>query len=377
MKSIWFRTLAATALLTLSLGCSSEQETPPPQPEFPEVKVDITEVTVGYLRTTAEPNIKVSRYALILAAQNIWEMQLETHGTEAATVEYLMENDPACIYTETVERLLIPLNGSLDFDYWLVCAVMDESGALYSIEKLPVRSPSYTENAPEATMTIEVGELTPTTARLIHTPDANTVGYYTLIYTRERYEEMLNTARTDPSIAEIYPNPEDYVVYFLRWEGWRWFEREDNIWQELTPGTEYMAVGAPFNVNGFEQGVGSSLADRAWSRESAVFRAAAGGLDLDRSEHGKTQAGGPPRMESRPSTFRKETGEGHLTASGCFSPKASRSSCSLRSRSRSVGASPSRTMWWMLRSKLRSQGSQGCCLFSCLFIRSLFWWLTP
>ena len=256
MKSIWFRTLAATALLTLSLGCSSEQETPPPPPEFPEVKVDITEVTVGYLRTTAEPNIKVSRYALILAAQNIWEMQLETHGTEAATVEYLMENDPACIYTETVERLLIPLNGSLDFDYWLVCAVMDESGALYSIEKLPVRSPSYTENAPEATMTIEVGELTPTTARLIHTPDANTVGYYTLIYTRERYEEMLNTARTDPSIAEIYPNPEDYVVYFLRWEGWRWFEREDNIWQELTPGTEYMAVGAPFNVNGFEQGAG-------------------------------------------------------------------------------------------------------------------------
>ena len=167
-----------------------------------------------------------------------------------------MENDPACIYTETVERLLIPLNGSLDFDYWLVCAVMDESGALYSIEKLPVRSPSYTENAPEATMTIEVGELTPTTARLIHTPDANTVGYYTLIYTRERYEEMLNTARTDPSIAEIYPNPEDYVVYFLRWEGWRWFKREDNIWQELTPGTEYMAVGAPFNVNGFEQGAG-------------------------------------------------------------------------------------------------------------------------
>ncbi len=266
MKSIWFRTLAATALLTLSLGCSSEQETPPPQPEFPEVKVDITEVTVGYLRTTAEPNIKVSRYALILAAQNIWEMQLETHGTEAATVEYLMENDPACIYTEAVERLLIPLNGSLDFDYWLVCAVMDESGALYSIEKLPVRSPSYTENAPEATMTIEVGELTPTTARLIHTPDANTVGYYTLIYTRERYEEMLNTARTDPSIAEIYPNPEDYVVYFLRWEGWRWFEREDNIWQELTPGTEYMAVGAP------STSTASSRVPADWPRHRSPLR---------------------------------------------------------------------------------------------------------
>ena len=73
---------------------------------------------------------------------------------------------------------------------------------------------------------------------------------------RERYEEMLNTARTDPSISEIYPNPEDYVVYFLRWEGWRWFEREENVWEGFTPGTEYMAVGAPFNVNGFEQGAG-------------------------------------------------------------------------------------------------------------------------
>ena len=256
MKRFCFRVLAAAALLALSPGCSSEEDAPPPQPKFPEVKVDITDVTVGYLRTTAEPNAKVSRYALILAAQNVWEMQLETHGTEAKTVEYLMENDPECIHTEAVERLLIPLNGSLDFDYWLVCAVMDETGALYSVEKLPGRSPSYTENAPEATMTIEVKELTPTTALLVHTPDANTVGYYTLIYTRERYEEMLNTARTDPSISEIYPNPEDYVVYFLRWEGWRWFEREENVWEGFTPGTEYMAVGAPFNVNGFEQGAG-------------------------------------------------------------------------------------------------------------------------
>ena len=50
--------------------------------------------------------------------------------------------------------------------------------------------------------------------------------------------------------------PEDYVIYYLRWSGWRWFEREDNVWEGLTPGTEYVAVGAPFNVNGFEQGAG-------------------------------------------------------------------------------------------------------------------------
>ena len=83
MKRFCFRVLAAAALLALSPGCSSEEDAPPPQPKFPEVKVDITDVTVGYLRTTAEPNAKVSRYALILAAQNVWEMQLETHGTEA------------------------------------------------------------------------------------------------------------------------------------------------------------------------------------------------------------------------------------------------------------------------------------------------------
>lgn len=83
MKRFCFRVLAAAALLALSPGCSSEEDAPPPQPKFPEVKVDITDVTVGYLRTTAEPNAKVSRYALILAAQNVWEMQLEIHGTEA------------------------------------------------------------------------------------------------------------------------------------------------------------------------------------------------------------------------------------------------------------------------------------------------------
>ena len=226
------------------------------EPTEPDVELTIGDVTVGYLRATAVPNSKVSSYALILAAQNVWDMQLDMHGTEEDLVATLMENDPSCVYTDGVENQLIVLNGSLDFDYWLVLVIMDEDGELYAIEKNAVRSPSYTEGAPEATMTIEVLEVTPTTVRLVHTPDENTVGYYTLNYTKAEYDAMIEIAQTDPSISEIYPDPEDYVIYYLRWSGWRWFEREDNVWEGLTPGTEYVAVGAPFNVNGFEQGAG-------------------------------------------------------------------------------------------------------------------------
>ena len=232
------------------------------EPTEPDVELTIGDVTVGYLRATAVPNSKVSSYALILVAQNVWDMQLGMHGTEEDLVATLMENDPSCVYTDGVENQLIVLNGSLDFDYWLVLVIMDEDGELYAIEKNPVRSPSYTEGAPEATMTIEVLEVTPTTVRLVHTPDENTVGYYTLNYTKAEYDAMIEIAQTDPSISEIYPDPEDYVIYYLRWSGWRWFEREDNVWGGLTPGTEYVAVGAPFNVNGFEQGAGKLAVTR-------------------------------------------------------------------------------------------------------------------
>ena len=188
------------------------------EPTEPDVELTIGDVTVGYLRATAVPNSKVSSYALILAAQNVWDMQLGMHGTEEDLVATLMENDPSCVYTDGVENQLIVLNGSLDFDYWLVLVIMDEDGELYAIEKNAVRSPSYTEGAPEATMTIDVLEVTPTTVRLVHTPDENTIGYYTLNYTKAEYDAMIEIAQTDPSISEVYPDPEDYVISEERYE---------------------------------------------------------------------------------------------------------------------------------------------------------------
>ena len=77
----------------------------------PDVELTIGDVTVGYLRATAVPNSKVSSYALILVAQNVWDMQLGMYGTEEDLVAALMENDPSCVYTDGVENQLIVLNG--------------------------------------------------------------------------------------------------------------------------------------------------------------------------------------------------------------------------------------------------------------------------
>lgn len=256
----YMKLCAAAAMLPLMfMSCSkTESDAPDPttDPTDPAINLSIDEVTVGYAKVSTAPNKLVDRYVVVLVAKNVWEMQMESYATEEDFIKYLTDNDPAIIREGKLENELIVLNGSLDFDYYMVESLIDNSGKVTGVYKHPFKSPSYTENAPEASMVIECQEITDRSVRLIHKPDVNTVGYYTLIYTKAKLEEMIRTAEEDPELKELYPDPEDYVIYFLRWEGWRWFGEEDNVWEGLEPGTEYVAVGAPFNVNGFEQGAG-------------------------------------------------------------------------------------------------------------------------
>ena len=137
------------------------------------------------------------------------------------------------------------MNGECDYEYLVAALVLDENGNVYEIVHAPFTSPSFDENAPEATVEITLGTNDANGAQLIYTMGEGTVGYYQSVYTQLDYDELVAYG------LSIDMTEEEYIQQYTAFYGYAMFENDDFVWP-LDPDTEYVAVGCPFNKNGIE-----------------------------------------------------------------------------------------------------------------------------
>lgn len=138
------------------------------------------------------------------------------------------------------------MNGECDYEYLVAALVLDENMEPYKIVHKEFVSPSFDENAPEATVQITLGENTSAGPQLIYTMGEGTLGYYQSVYTLTDYEDLVAFALSE-GLTE-----EEYIQQYTAFYGYVMFENDDYVWEGLTPNTDMVAVGCPFNKNGIE-----------------------------------------------------------------------------------------------------------------------------
>ena len=148
-------------------------------------------------------------------------------------------NNLLCAIDMTGEQLWNWMNTTVNY------YDLDENGNVYEIVHAPFTSPSFDENAPEATVEITLGTNDANGAQLIYTMGEGTVGYYQSVYTQLDYDELVAYG------LSIDMTEEEYIQQYTAFYGYAMFENDDFVWP-LDPDTEYVAVGCPFNKNGIE-----------------------------------------------------------------------------------------------------------------------------
>jgi hypothetical protein len=138
------------------------------------------------------------------------------------------------------------MNGECDYEYLVAALVLDENGDVYDIVHVPFTSPSFDENAPEATVEITLGTNDANGTQLIYTMGEGTLGYYQSVYTKLDYDELVAYG------ASIGMTEQEYIQQYTAFYGYVLYENDDYVWADLEPDTEMVAVGCPFNKNGIE-----------------------------------------------------------------------------------------------------------------------------
>lgn len=206
----------------------------------PSAAIEVTMDNVIIADVKVTPNDATSKYIYIAASAEIWDEYAEAFGGEVALIETFYSFGQA-IMDEGVSESQWELNGECSYEYLIACLVYDEDGEAYGVVKQFFTSPDRVENAPQASLEITVGEVTSTSARLIYTMSGGTLGYYQGIFTESEYLDMLTS------------RGEDYIRQYVAFYGYMMLEDDDYVWPGLTAGTNYVAVGSPFNVNGIEE----------------------------------------------------------------------------------------------------------------------------
>ncbi len=209
-----------------------------------DIQVQMDNTIQAYVTYT--PNDKCGGVIGLAASASVYYDFAEAFGGEQALLEnYYMLDMADVIAAGETKTTMWAMNGECDYEYLVAALVLDENGNVYDIVHAPFTSPSFDENAPEATVTIELGTNDAAGPQLIYTMGEGTVGYYQSVYTQLDYDELVAYG------LSIDMTEEEYIQQYTAFYGYAMFENDDFVWP-LEPDTEYVAVGCPFNKNGIE-----------------------------------------------------------------------------------------------------------------------------
>ena len=155
-------------------------------------------------------------------------------------------------YVADGESMTVALNGYVNYDYIIGVVGFDASGmpASYGSFSLSTGDPDPSLSLPSP-MTIEVSEVTESSARIKYTMGENTRIYYQMVTTLADYNDLIDYGSSLPD----YEKPEDYVRDYAAVYGTPMFADDDYVWGGLAAGTDYVVLGFPANGNG-AQGYG-------------------------------------------------------------------------------------------------------------------------
>lgn len=209
-----------------------------------DIQVQMDNTIQAYVTYT--PNENCGGVIGLAASASVYYDFAEAFGGEQALLEtyYMMDMADVIAAGET-KTTMWAMNGECDYEYLVAAMVLDENGNVYEIVHVPFTSPSFDENAPEATVEITLGTNDANGAQLIYTMGEGTVGYYQSVYTQLDYDELVAYG------LSIDMTEEEYIQQYTAFYGYAMFENDDFVWP-LDPDTEYVAVGCPFNKNGIE-----------------------------------------------------------------------------------------------------------------------------
>ncbi|MBQ5852483.1 MAG: hypothetical protein IIW53_00135 [Rikenellaceae bacterium] len=210
-----------------------------------DIQVSMENTIQAYVTYT--PNDKCGGVIALAASASVYYEFAEAYGGEQALLEtyYMMDMADVIAAGET-KTTMWSMNGECDYEYLVAALVLDENGNVYDIVHVPFTSPSFDENAPEATVEITLGTNDANGTQLIYTMGEGTLGYYQSVYTKLDYDELVAYG------ASIGMTEQEYIQQYTAFYGYVLYENDDYVWADLEPDTEMVAVGCPFNKNGIE-----------------------------------------------------------------------------------------------------------------------------
>jgi hypothetical protein len=210
-----------------------------------DIQVSMENTIQAYVTYT--PNDKCGGVIALAASASVYYEFAEAFGGEQALLEtYSMMDMADVIKAGETKTTMWSMNGECDYEYLVAALVLDENGDVYDIVHVPFTSPSFDENAPEATVEITLGTNDANGAQLIYTMGEGTLGYYQSVYTKLDYDELVAYG------ASIGMTEQEYIQQYTAFYGYVLYENDDYVWADLEPDTEMVAVGCPFNKNGIE-----------------------------------------------------------------------------------------------------------------------------
>lgn len=210
-----------------------------------DIQVSMENTIQAYVTYT--PNDKCGGVIALAASASVYYEFAEAFGGEQALLEnYYMMDMADVIKAGETKTTMWSMNGECDYEYLVAALVLDENGDVYDIVHVPFTSPSFDENAPEATVEITLGTNDANGAQLIYTMGEGTLGYYQSVYTKLDYDELVAYG------ASIGMTEQEYIQQYTAFYGYVLYENDDYVWADLEPDTEMVAVGCPFNKNGIE-----------------------------------------------------------------------------------------------------------------------------
>ena len=151
-------------------------------------------------------------------------------------------------YAADGESMTVALNGDENYDYIMGVVGFDADGMPVSYGSFSFKSGLPDESLPlPEPLAIEAYDIGETQAAVKYTMGENTRAYYQMITTREDYNSLLEAGAGMP---DEYEKPEDYARDYAAVYGYTLFTDDDYVWENLDPGTDYVALGFPMNSNG-------------------------------------------------------------------------------------------------------------------------------
>lgn len=204
------------------------------------VSTHIDEVTSIYALVTTEIHGEIGGYIALSASKEVYneyvDMWAESGDSEQVLIEDLYTYGAAGFYgDDATERWF--LNGTTNYEYLFVVLPYAADGTPLAISKTEFTSAAFIPGLlPPSAGSIVVDNVTDNSAHIVITPSPETFGYYASIIS---------------NFAEATPEEWHYIMYEeLPFYTNPMFEADDDVWEGLDPGTEYIVAATPFNRNG-------------------------------------------------------------------------------------------------------------------------------